>query len=41
VPAKDVEKAMRKGVLKWEFIDGIQKAKGLEVIRFLLGGKLK
>lgn len=41
MPIKDVEKAMQKGVLKWEFVDGAPKAKGIETIRFLLGGKLK
>jgi hypothetical protein len=41
VPLKDIEKAMQKGRLKWEFVDGQPKSSGIEVIRFLQGGKLR
>lgn len=40
-PVKDIEKAMQKGLLKWEFIDGVPKAKGISIIKFLMGGKLR
>lgn len=41
IPLKIIEKAMTKYFLKWEYIDGIRKTTGLEVIRFLMGGYLK
>jgi hypothetical protein len=40
-PGKDIEKAMQKNRLKWEFIDGIPKAAGIDVIRFMVGGKIR
>lgn len=41
MPVKDLEKAMQKGRVKWEFVDGIPKIQGLEAIRFLMAGKLR
>jgi hypothetical protein len=36
----EIEKAMQKSILKWQFIDGIPKASGEAIIRWLMGGKL-
>jgi len=41
MPVKDIEKAMQKNLLKWEFVESIPKANGNEVIRFLMGGYFK
>jgi hypothetical protein len=40
-PVKDIEKAMQKGFLKWEFVDRMPKALGLDIIRFLMGDRLR
>lgn len=36
-----IEKAMTKGLLKFEFIEKEVKSSGREIVRFLMGGKLK
>jgi hypothetical protein len=40
MPVKDLEKAINKGRLKFEYVDGVRKSQGLEIIRFLMGGKI-
>ncbi|MBZ4662790.1 MAG: hypothetical protein JG776_472 [Caloramator sp.] len=40
IEIEKIEKAMQKAILKWEFVDGVTKAKGEEIIRWLMGGKL-
>ena len=41
MPLKDIEKAMQKNLLKWEFVEDIPKSDGMSVVRFLMGGYLK
>lgn len=38
---KDIERSMQKSFLKRGFIHGIQKALEIEIIRFMMGGRLK
>jgi len=41
IKEKDLEKAMQKGLLKWEFVGDVIKSSGENCIRFFVGGYLK
>lgn len=40
IEKEKIEKAMQKAILKWQFIEGVPKASGEDIIRWLMGGKL-
>lgn len=41
MPVKDVQKAINKGRMKFQYVDGVQKVQAIEAIRFLMGGKIR